>query len=362
MDNGHTDFRKINDDIIYFDSSITNNSKNEAKEQFFSQTRPNNILDKANDYYLSVVRFSIPHDSVAVFNFDQDEYYVVIKDTAVQLIYQSRGNPTENIDNLFRGIYTFQQFLDSINIALETAHNAEGLPGNPPIMDLNDTTGIFSLNVDTNYDPAVDFIYFNYPLYNLFLGMDAEFISYNAVDRKDYRMNYKYNFDNIFQYNPLGPLTGTYYKLGQETKSQFLFSNIKYIIITSNTIPANKEFLGLSNFTSNDELQAISDFIPIQKEFENYDRSPWIYTTESPRLVDLQSDIPLRKIDFQIFLVNVQNIKFPLTLAPGESIDVKFAFYKKSLYNNEYDGVFDYKYNQRPNGLHKASKIDHYRY
>jgi len=355
----NVDFRKESDDIVYFDASITNPS-DKAQIISFSQTRPSNIVDKANDYYMAVIRFSIPHDIISIFNFDQDEYFVSIGASGpVQLQYVSRGNPFSNFDPNFRGVYTFQQFLDSLNNALATAHTGSGLGGNPPMMILNNDLS-FSFIVDQTYNPATDFIFFNYPLYKFFLGIDATFIAFNAPNGRDYSINYGFLFNNIGTYT--APLAGNYYEMKQETKSQFLFSNIKYLLITSKSIPANKELVGLSNFINNEEIQAISDFIPIQQEFTNYDRTPWVYTSETPRLIDLQSDIPLRKIDFQVLIVDKDDNYVPLGIGPNESVDVKFAFYKKSLYNNEYDGYYDQKYSKRPTGLKRSKRLSDYHY
>jgi hypothetical protein len=344
------DYRKEAQDIVYFDASIQNR-EDVARELNFSQNRGQSILEKANDYYLAVVRFSIPHDSIAIFNFQQDDYYVGIgTKTGFQLQYVNRGNPFSNLSNTFQGIYSFQQFLDSINNALAAAHAAApASPGNPPIMILEED-GRFSLNVDVQYTEE---IFFNYRLYQFFLGLDATFLSFSATE--GYSIQYGFIFNNTFTYQ--APLIGTYYKMLQENKSQYLFSNIKYIVITTNSMPCSKEYLGIGNFNSSNEVQAVSDFIPIQEGYESYDRSPWFYNVESPRLVDLESDGPLRKVDFRIFLVNRDNFFFPLSIAPGQTVDVKFAFYKKSLFNNEYDGLFDYMEERRPTGISHSRVI-----
>lgn len=348
MQYNHTiDYRKENSDVVYFSASIKNEG-DQAQVLDFKQSRPQTILTKANDYYLAVVRFSIPHKSIAIFNFRQNDYFVTINEAGVdkttQLIYEDRGNPFANLSPTFQGIYYFQQFLDSINTALATSHAAApASPGNPPQIIRDAASGIFSLIVDTTYTSD---IFFNYKLYEFFVGMTSNFISFTAV--KGVELIYRQVFDNVFTYP--APLVGSYFKMVQENKSDFIWSNIKYIVITTNSIPCKKEYLGATNLSLTSETQNVTDFIPIQDEYTSYDRSDWVYNAGSGyRLIDLDADTSLRKIDFKVYLVNRDNFFFPLSIAPGDTVDCKFMFIKRALFNNEYNGLVDYKSNNKSN-------------
>lgn len=343
----HIDHRQSTSDVVYFNASIKNN-KNVSIQAFFQQARSQNIIEKCNDYYLAVVRLEVPHSTVAMFNFAARDYFVTINngvtDFTTQLLYVSDGNPTSNLDSAFQGIYTFQQFLDSLNTALRTSHIAAGIAGNAPMM-VYEEDGRFSLNVDTNYTIGVDEIFFNDALFRLFQGIQSEFISFTATSNKDYRMIYGPLFNNILTYptNPIfGYIAGDYYKMSQETQSQFTWVNISSIVVTTNTIPCKKEYIGLSSDNNSTESQTITDFIPVQQNFNKYDRTPWVYEPQDGyRLVDLESDSPLRTIQFKVELVNDESFIFPVSLAPGENILLKMMFMKKSLVNNEYTQIYN---------------------
>lgn len=335
------DYRQESDDVIYFTASFRNN-QNVPIDFRFNQARQGNILEKANDYYMAVISFDIPHEQIAIFNFRQDPYFVNIDDgtnpAPIQLEYVSLGNPFFNISASFQGVYTFQQFLDSINVGLNTAHVRIGAPGNAPRMILG-LDGRFSLLVDTQYTNQV--IRFNYPLFKFFLSINAVF---EGIVNQEYSIPYRQIFDNVKTYPT--PLVGTYYEMQQENRSQFIWSNITAISINSTLIPCKKELVGLNNLTSGAENQSISDFIPVQTEFTGYDRSNWTYLAGSGyRLVDLLSDAPLSRIDFGINVVNKDNFQFPLSISPGSIARVKFMFIKKSLENNEYNGLIDFENN-----------------
>lgn len=343
------DYRKESSDIVYFSATVTNTSDS-PKIIDFNQSRPQNILDKANDYYMTVLRFTVPHTTVAIFNFNQDDYYITIQEGAtqktVQLIYQDQGNPTADSSATFQGIYYIQQFLDIINTALNTAHNnAPASPGNPPQMILNDD-GSFSLIVDTQYTNQI--ISMNQPLYAFFNGLDANFVTFTG--NVNYELRYGLRLDNIGTY--LAPLVGNYYIMRQESQSQYAWSNIKYIAVTSNSIPCAKEYIGIPFGTKTDESQTITDYIPLQGSYSPYDRSDWYYNAgDAYRLIDLESDGPLRRIDFQFILINKDNFAFPLQLGPGESADLKFMFAKRSLFNNEYNGLVNFEKRFKDNFL-----------
>lgn len=315
-------------DVIYFNAAISNN-KNVPIQARYIQNRSQNIVDRASDYYMAITRFDVPHDDIAIFNFNQDDYFVTIGNKTEQLVYVDQGNPFTTLDARFQGIYTFQQFLDSINNAFTIAHNtAPASPGNPPRVVLEED-GRFSFQIDELYTES---IFLNEKLRKFFISINGIFLSY--TDPIGFEVLYGPVVDNLFPYE--APLVGNYYKMLQETKSQFEWSNIIGIVITTTSMPCIKEYVGnLTGIDSSTEVQAVTDFIPIQNAGESYDRSNWIYNSGSGyRLVQLQSDSALRNIDFVVQLVNRAGFLFPSSISPGSSASVKFMFIKKELENS----------------------------
>ena len=345
MSDNRVDYRKSTSDVIYYIATLRNDT-NKNLVIDFNETRPNSIVDRPNDYYMAVISFDIPNTSFSIFNYTPDTYYVTITvggvDYTEEVLYIDRGDPGRDVDPTIRGVYYFQQFLDMMNNALLAAHTAAGLLGveNPPFMLLR-SDGRFEIRQQQGYSGDV---YFNSDLYKYFTGMESDFLGYNRPDRKDRFILNKDNGNNSGEYgataNPPGP--GIFFNLNiQENKAQYLWPDIKALIITSTSIPVNKEYLGTGEKTTQSiELAAVSDFFPVYQEQQGNDRTDWVYIADTPRLIDIESDIPLRTMDFRVLAYDADEKRFvPVSIAPGETATVKFAFYKKSLYNNEYNGL-----------------------
>ena len=368
MSDNRVDYRKASSDVIYY-IATQRNETNQNQVIDFNETRPNSIVDRPNDYYMAVISFDIPNTSFSIFNYTSDTYYVTITvggvDYTEEVLFIDRGDPGRTIDPTVRGVYYFQQMLDMTNNAILAAHTAAGLLGveNVPRLFLR-SDGRFELRQQQGYSGDV---YFNSDLYKYFIGMESDFFGYNRPDRKDRLILNKDNGNNTGIYGATGTPPGATFNLNiQENKAQYLWPDIKALIITSTSIPVNKEFLGTGERTTQSvELAAVSDFFPVYQEQQGNDRTDWVYIADTPRLIDIESDIPLRTMDFRVLAYDADEKRFvPVSIAPGETVTVKFAFYKKSLYNNEYNGLphFGKSFKESVTGILNSSRKDHPRF
>ena len=55
------------------------------------------------------------------------------------------------------------------------------------------------------------------------------------------------------------------------------------------------------------------------------------------KLINLTNSIPITSFDYQIGLATRSDVIYPLYLEPGEVCQVKFAFIKKSLFDNNFE-------------------------
>lgn len=358
MSKSKFDYRKESTDIVYFTATKRNNSTMPEYINF-AQNRSQDIVSKANDYYMAVISFDIPNSPMPIFEYE-DVYSVTITEAGVDyqvfLIYDDYGDPARLLNPNFRGIYYFQQFLDMLNKALITAYNASGATGEIPKMFLR-PDGRFEIKQDLAFSGE---LYFSAETYRLFLGIESYFVSYDGVNGKDEFLVNKDNGNNTITSG------GVTYSLNvQENKSQYLWPDIRYIAITSSKIPSTKEYFGLDTFNTNAQTQIIADFVPLYTESGGIDRTDWTYSSGAGyRLVDLTSDSSIREIDFNAIGLTRTGKQIPIFLAPRAAATVKFMFIKKSLVNNEYNGLHHFSDSLKTDfaGIHQDNRITKKRY
>ncbi len=155
-------------DHIYINSKLYN-STNQPIVCEYKETFSQSIVPKADDFYLTVVRFEIPN-SVPIFEFKDNYYNLTLSyngsDYTQYLQMQNVDTPASN------SVYTFQQMVDIINTAFDSAHQAlitdnPAAPDDPPYLTFDPVTDLFSLFIPQTYDGVVD-TYFNYNLYAFF--------------------------------------------------------------------------------------------------------------------------------------------------------------------------------------------------
>ena len=148
------------DNNVFVNSTIYNETDNPINCEY-DTTFTSPLLEDSGEFYLTIVRFDIPN-TLPIFTFQTNTYYLTLSyngsDYTVPLImYNVDINKPTSLK-----IYTFQQFVDMINVAFQTAFSnmKAAFPGAPPteapyMVFNHDRDFVFSLFVQQSYNPTV---------------------------------------------------------------------------------------------------------------------------------------------------------------------------------------------------------------
>ena len=342
---GH-DPRKSTDDIVYVNINIYNANQTKSipmELQPITRTQP--IVNRASDYYCSVVRFEIPRLGIPFFNFPDPsnvrQFYITFSDGTIDTTQQLTFIPAGILTGVEQPVFFVNQFLKSINDGFRLC-NAQalldgvvGVTANPPIILMRGDNRLQIL-----VDQAASFqLWLNWDLYNYVQGIFGYFNGYNNTDFKDEQIYYDPADTGIL--NNRVTFDGVdYYAAIQEYEAFYTWLDLAGLLLTSSTLPALPEYTqGVDQSGNNTTFNILTDFIPSLDD-PVPDNSPFIYTAKNYRLIDLKGDSPITKIDIKAYYIDKFNIVKELYLPPNTAFSAKLMFVKKSLYDNEYGGNY----------------------
>jgi hypothetical protein len=346
------------------------------------------IVDKCSDYYCSVIRFDIPLYEIPLFVmsivpgtqqtqlghpnpnltpfiigiFYNGNYY------STNLIYTPFNNIVPPVQNQsvqvvtdYYYVYSTQLLINMINTTLASLWITAGLAAQfptltAPYFNYDPSSELISLIVPRPFSfltaPAttIPLIFINVSLLRYLDSFDWFFVGYN----QPFGADLFFVCTNITPINPPSPIPpqiypteknayapfGTTptnppsYYIYPETYSSILYwSSLRKIILTSGTIPITYE-----NIPSNDNgglavsLPILTDFVvPISKNGDG--RTIAYYTpTAQYRLVDMNSDQPLFKVNIKVYWEDIYLNRYPLYISVGQVASVKIGFFRKTLY------------------------------
>lgn len=351
-------------DNIYVNVGITNNTidPDEAiyKLAVYDNTLTVPISNKSNDCFASIVRFSIPTQTIPILIFPLDVNQTNPNLSILEIgILTSTGSefptrviylPQNDIDppntpiigtppyfsindtiSPYYNIYNIQPFLNMVNNALSTSITNSGLGVPAPFYIFDPQTELISLIVTQNFISSGAQIFLNSCLAQYFGGFFFNTQLINVIG----------GYDNLFIHNlsniPFGSTVGGPYRFIQEYSSIPKWFDITKIVVTSSSLQAVQEYNPLSsnnqtiNFSAN-QIPIITDFAASFPSLKDYS-STLIYNPSSQyRLIDITSSSPVSRLQFQFFWMNRNNQLIPLSLSPNQSIELKLAFVNKNLY------------------------------
>lgn len=362
----------------------------------YNVTKTDVILEKASDYYCSVIRFTIPLDETPLMicpivpnqSLDRDLTPLIIGiqyngvKYPINVTYFPQNiidpKPVQNqitqVITPYYYIYSYQSFLTMINIALGTTWVNAGLltllPGYlSPYFVLDPTTNLISLITPKHFGETSPIgpllgrptIFMNSALRNY---LDAFNLSFQGYDRGIYNDEFYFVLNMVtyprpdMAYYPPGvqvptptdptvtrPAIPYYYKYTQEYSVLEYWSSLRKIIITTNAIPVNNElvpstgnsnnYLNINQNGVNVSYPILSDFVPNITTAAGESRSIAYYIpTSQYRLIDLQSDSPLQTLDLRIYWQDRDGNLYPLPISLFQQASIKLAFVRKDLYKN----------------------------
>jgi hypothetical protein len=378
-------------DMFYY-NIIINNSGTESIPANYSEQRDIPLMTRPSDYYMSVIRFSVPGFSIPISIIPSTNFpnlpvatpfnlYLEYNGTLVtqNVIFYSRNTSTvrKNIPNSnYYYIYDYQHFVDLVNnafslavAALKTAVGSALNNLTTPFMIYNAQTQLLSL-VTTQYfsgsaytefyeTPSANYltttptlpankvnIFFNSELFNYFQALPV--INFPNQPNKFWMLieNTYNNYYNDPQglIPPTGPTGPTLGPLGLQQTQQFnslnTWNSFNSLAFISKSLPILKEFtpnVGYQNSNnttqaSSNTLPIITDYVPLL-QFAGDQKADFVYNASSLyRLIQLQGINALYSIDLEVVWIDQYNNQYPIIVEPGQSINIKFMFVKKSLY------------------------------
>jgi len=352
-------------DNVYFNVNIRAISDIAATKVIYQISKEQSIVPKASDYYLTVVKCSIPCYYIPIAHFIYDDafghsiYSVKIKTTdglqdsgLVYLEYYPRGkdmnysfNPRPNTDSqtgsLIYYLFDFNVMIFSLNDALEAAYVlAGGNSDDAPFVVYDPATNICTVNTLETFVRNVNIgavkyeIYFNEFLYELFNTLPAD-RGYEGIiplnNGEDYLLEILYNKTNAYYPDPIQQAANKlWYKIPQDIPSVFQWSPVQRFLLNTTLIPTRPEYVNNENYNTDFQLTLL-DFVP--ENNLNTRNSFEFKPSGQYNLTDITSDLDVREIDILFMWQDKWNNLNPIYLAPGTNTSLKLAFLNKELYN-----------------------------
>ena len=315
-------------DHYYYNLCYTNHT-NQLQPARLSETTTGPIIKYCDQYYVSIIRFTIPMQHIPIFVFENNTYSVTLSiggnNYQTFLTYISQSTDPD------RSIWSYQNFIDSINNALTASFTAlqAANPGitatSAPYMTFNVTTQLCSLSGQTALVTDGITIWFNHGLYSFFENFDAYIDRTFAVTAgKNVRLKLKDNKNNV---------VANVITITQEYPNMGLWYQARSIVLTTGMIPVEKEFVTLdaTKYDSHGHasLCVLTDF---ELDLSNGSQIRGLvqYVANPYRLIDLKSQTDLNTIDINVYWRDSKNVLRPLYISPDECITIKLAFIRKS--------------------------------
>jgi hypothetical protein len=358
---------------IYYDLSVLNNDvtgTNAPVSLVFNETRNFPYLTKPNQYFCSLVRFSLETPSLPVFipqvqlnqtNVNNTIYSITLKyqtfefQQFIQWVPQDVSQPIPNapldvqdFTSEYYFCYNQQYWIELINNAFQSAVTGLNalvpLPTTiAPFIKYN-TGGICELYADsTAYDKSLATpieIYFNASLYTLFSSFSAIYQGYKSITNgKNYLMDIYADPGNINVVALTSPSSYNAIKMTQEHNTETLWSPISALVFTTSLLPVSPSLTGVpkvwnsySNLLSSGNNSNVTSILTDLEVQDGQYRPNVLYIPEPEyRLFDLNSDVPLSGIEISCFWRTTFGALIPFKLNPQCSGSLKLMFRRKDF-------------------------------
>jgi hypothetical protein len=375
-------------DKIYYDVVITNlqTVTSPPPVLYFNETRNSPIIQNPEDYYLSIVRFTLDTPTLPIFipeiqpnqgDLNLTVYSMTLSwtDPATSITYHqlnyvnfqtqdnsapvplppnAYANGLQNNSSGYYSIYTFQYWIYLINLTFTACFNAlvAQLPvgtvlptTNAPILTFDTNSQIAILNCDVlGYDyTSANYIqiFMNPALFQLFSSFP---FTVNTLAGTSFNENVLIQTNTFGGANeiPFPPINPTYtaIQVVQEYSTIALWSPITSIVFTSNTLPivptqisAPSVFLnGVSynNSGNNSNVsQIISDFV----SDSGFYKPNIVYNPSAQyRLISLAGNRPISNLDISVFWKDRIGVLQPFLIGSGVTATIKILFTRKGTH------------------------------
>ncbi len=326
-----------NDDHEYFSFSIVNQDQKNRQLARFESALTKPLLNKPNDYHMSVVSFNLSGDAIPIFTFKDNTYYVMLSYNGVTYT-QPVPYISYSATNT-RNIFNYQAFIDMVNQGYLNAYNAmiTAQPASAVQMTqapfLTFTPASLLINLIVNgpgvawtgipNDPTTVNIFMNNNLYDLFDAFENYFYDFGIVTFPTAQL--------IVKDNKNGNVSGTTYTMAENYSTVFKWHDITRIVLTSSRLGVNQQYtMTLSNNGAPVYVPIIASFTPNfasgpdTRGYINYEPQFLIY-------IDMISSTEIKTIDFQFYYLTKNLTLEPIYLFPNSSVNLLCLFKHKSI-------------------------------
>ena len=340
-------------DHVYVNLQLQNTSTS-LQPVIFNQSYENAIINTPLEYYLSIVRFSVPGALIPIFVFNQtpNYYQVNIQDSLgvdhiTSVIYQEQTIPNNSY------VYSYQLFIDNVNTAFATSAASAGLAA--PVLMFDPATALISMAVPQagyavgNPPGAGAQIFFNVNLHAYFHSLELVYnnlivpttINFARVVVNDNGNNWLATgavATNGVSYSPSKLPAGNYWLMTEEYPSLYDWNDIQNIVIKAVGMGIRNEFMPNVNGSLNTE-PILTDFqIPVNTGPDSRSVLQYIPNGEY-REIDMIQQYPLNIINLQLYWSNRAGQNFPLYLDPQAAANIKLLFRRKGAPFNVYKEI-----------------------
>lgn len=367
----------MSSDFLTYNLTITNISpknsgnNNDVDSQYAFISAPNNapIIEKMEDYYGSVIRFSVPGLNLPLIqclvqtpvldinkliysftlsynNINSDQIFWEFQPELEPPIVNipPSNTPQQTFSNYYF-LYQYQSIINIMNVALKNALlNLKGKPGTGDIANSPDAFFYYDPNsnliklytpplFDTTDDQLSILISFNSVSSVFFAAMPYQFYGYNLPSGIDATIRVQNNKD----INTATIDSVKYIITSQEFVSLSYMSYLKNIYIETNMpITSESTFINDPQAQQNVNYTSILiDYLPdlSQQNDAGIASKKFIYNAPSLyRMFEFSQRGPLYNLSANVrFSDNLGN-DYPLYLEKGQAVDIKIMFVKKSVY------------------------------
>ena len=341
------------DGHIYYDV-LYNNTLTIPQKAYFYEARTQNLLDVGCYYHLSVVRFTIPTFSIPLFLYKTVNNDGVTPNNSYYsftfifggISYTSFLTYQKWTTSPLPGIYCYQNWIDTCNIALRNGHeymtiHAVSYPAScPPYFIYNASTQVISLIADKTYFcntlPTTGIqLYSNFVLHKFYESIAHIEISTNSPIGADalFVIESTGNNDTVTNY-PVW--LGTYpsvsaYQMDAQYQVLQNWSSLKSIVFTSMNLCTRQESVqNPYTINTNSQISIITDFEPERSELAS-NRSWEQYSAKIYRFIDIITTSAIKEIDISVYWSSLDGLLYPIYINPGEYFSMKILFKRKDL-------------------------------
>lgn len=364
-------------DRIYYNIAIpgTNAALSNIVPAIYQEQLNQSIVNNPRDYYMAIVRFSIPTISIPILIFTPQPYPNVTQPNlgiySVTLEYNGNFSPetfvqyvttdpdsdppipptAQNIywtRNLYYYMYNYVDFLTMINAALVQAFFT--IPGFPPLGStapffiFTPETQLISLVADQDfYDLSLATpikIYVNYSLQRFLDGIPAIFYLKAILGRdtqflvQDTRNN-TYLLPNKPARPP--PMSAYYLIMTQNYNTLSDWNSFKSLQVVTNLVPIKNEYVPSAQIQQNNAgtlnlVGVVTDFEPILDRGAESRTTVQFQLNGPYRLINMNDLNPLSKLDMSVYWTDEYLNRYLLYITEGQVLTIKIVFIKKSTF------------------------------